>query len=118
MIKLLIRFLMYFAIFGIMALLAAGIQGDIGGLILIALVLALANLLVRPIVTAIALPFNLITFGIASIFVNMLTLLIADAIVASASVAGFWWMALVCVLIMAGDCIIRSAYHAKYKNGI
>jgi putative membrane protein len=118
MVKQLIRFFTYFAVFGILALIGAGVYGDIGGLLLMALILTLANLIVRPILTVLALPFNILTFGIASLFVNMLTLLIADAIVSSAFVAGFWWMLLASALIMVGDAIVRSAYHERYRNGI
>jgi hypothetical protein len=53
---------------------------SVPGILLLALTLAITNTLLRPILVLIALPFNLITFGIASIFANLLTLIIANAI--------------------------------------
>ena len=105
--KLLIRIVAYFAVFVVLNQLFLGIEGKILAFLLLALVLALANNIIRPVLTFIALPFNIITFGIASVFVNILMLLIADSIVVQVSIDGFWLMALVSVLIMAVDTLIR-----------
>ena len=81
-----------------------------------ALMLALVNMILRPIFVAIALPFNLITFGIASVFANLLSLVIANAIIGGPITAGFWAMLLVALVIMlADDCIraIRAAAKSK-----
>lgn len=101
------RVLGYFIVFAACSLLFAAPGGSMPALLLLAFVLALANHIIRPILTFVALPLNLLTLGIAGVFVNMLTLLIADAIVTGASVGGFWMMALVCVCIMAVDALIR-----------
>ncbi|MFZ5974224.1 MAG: phage holin family protein [Bacillota bacterium] len=115
--KLLMRFIAYFLIFFGLSYLLSGVAGDVMGFVLLAMILALANMLIRPLLTLVALPFNILTFGIASIFVNMLTMLIADAIVASASVTGFWTMALVSMLVMAADGCIRAVRYAGKKQG-
>lgn len=111
--KLMVRFLAYFLIFMVLTYLLPGVTGDVIGFLMLALILALANLVIRPLLTVVALPFNLLTFGIASIFVNMLTLIIADAIVGPASVAGFWTLALISVLVMAADACIRGVRHTE-----
>ena len=113
MVKLIVRFLAYFLIFMLLSTFIPGVFGDVAGFVLLAAMLAIANLLIRPLLTLVALPFNLLTFGIASVFVNMLTLIIADAIVLSAGIAGFWNLALVSVLVMAADSCIRAARHAQ-----
>lgn len=105
--KLLIRVLAYFALFVLLGQIFIGIEGEILAFLLLSLILTLANSIIRPILTLIALPFNIITFGIASVFVNMLTLLIADSIVTQTDVSGFWLMLLVSVLIMGIDALIR-----------
>lgn len=108
--KLIVRFLAYFLVFMLLsAILPATVTGDAWGFLLLAGILVLANLFIRPLLTLLALPFNLLTFGIASVFVNMLTLLTADAIVAPALLQGFWTLALASVLIMAVDACIRTA---------
>ena len=117
MVKLIIRFLVYFLIFVALSTFVHGVAGDVPGFALVALLLAVANLLIRPLLTVAALPFNLLTFGLASVFVNMLTLIIADAIVLSAGFAGFWTLALAAVLVMAADGCIRAARHTRMFRG-
>lgn len=81
-----------------------------------ALMLALVNMILRPIFVAVALPFNIITLCITSIFANLLSLVIANAIVGGPITAGFWAMLLVALVIMlADDCVrtIRAAAKAK-----
>lgn len=115
MIKLILRVAMYFLILVVSASLFHGIEGATLAFLLLALVLALANGIIRPFLTLIALPFNLLTFGIASVFVNMLTLLIADAIVTTASIGGFWLMLVVSVVIMLADTFIRWLRFNRWK---
>lgn len=105
--KFLIRILAYFALFVLLNQIFVGIDGEILEFLLLALILALTNGLIRPLLTLIALPFNIITFGIASIFVNILTILIADSIVAQTAINDFWLMLLASVLIMGIDSLIR-----------
>ncbi len=81
-----------------------------------ALMLALVNMVLRPIFVMIALPFNIITLGVASVFANLLSLVIANAIVGGPITAGFWAMLLVSLIIMlADDCVraIRAAVKAR-----
>jgi putative membrane protein len=101
------RFVVYFLVLIVLSFIFTEINGDTLSFLLLAFVLAITNSIVRPLLTLIALPFNFLTLGIASIFVNILTLLIADSIVNGASIGGFWLMALVSVVIMLADAFIR-----------
>lgn len=86
------------------------------GLIAPALILAGVNTLIRPVLVALALPFNVLLFGIVSVFANLLSLVIASAIAGGALAAGFWVMLLIAFVIMlADDCIrhIRKAVRLK-----
>ena len=78
------------------------------GLIVPALILAGVNTVIRPFLVAVALPFNLITFGIASVFANLLSIVIASAIAGGALYAGFWAMLLTALVIMLADDAIRN----------
>ena len=80
-------------------------------ILLSALVLALVNTLIRPIISVIALPFSLITFGIAVIFVNVLTLVIAGGITGGALASPFWIKLVIAVVIMIVDSTIRYTRH-------
>jgi putative membrane protein len=63
---------------------------DAGTLLLAALVLTLANMLVRPLVTFLAIPLIIITLGIALFFVSLAMLLLTAWIVHGFAIDGFW----------------------------
>ena len=106
--KLILRTAVYFAIICVFELLFKRVSGAMELLLLGAFVLALFNTLIRPVFTVLALPANLITLGIASIFVNMLTITISDAIVSGITIEGFWVNMLMAVAVMMADSIIRK----------
>ena len=61
-----------------------------GPVILAGAVLGLANVFLKPLVTFIALPLILLTFGIAYFFVNVVMLLFTEWVVPDFSIDGFW----------------------------
>jgi putative membrane protein len=63
---------------------------DAGTLLLAALVLTLANMLVRPLVTFLAIPLIILTLGIALFFVSLAMLLLTAWIVHGFAIDGFW----------------------------
>ena len=74
------------------------------------------NTFIRPILLILALPLNMLTFGITSIFVNTLTLVIAKAISAHAITAGFWiWFLTAGIIIIIEDQMfaMRSRQHLE-----
>jgi putative membrane protein len=107
-----IKAVLYFAV--LLAAMAIGLLPpvQVTALIVAALVLAAVNTLIRPIIVTLALPFNFITFGIASIFANLLTLVIANGMVGGTVTAGFWAMLLVAFVIMLADDAVRAIRHA------
>lgn len=90
------------------------IKGDYSDILLFALLLSAINTLIRPVFTFIALPFNLISMGLASVFVNMFMIQIGEWIFHADKISGFWITALISALIMLADlfiirCIRREA---------
>ena len=61
-----------------------------GPLLLAGAVLGLANVFLKPLLTFIALPLILLTFGIAYFFVNVVMLLFTEWVVPDFSIDGFW----------------------------
>jgi putative membrane protein len=61
-----------------------------GPLLLAGAVLGLANVFLKPLVTFIALPLILLTFGIAYFFVNVVMLLFTEWVTPDFSIDGFW----------------------------
>jgi putative membrane protein len=64
--------------------------GRWGSIILAGAVLGLANVFLKPLVTFIALPLILLTFGIAYFFVNVVMLLFTEWVTPEFSIDGFW----------------------------
>ena len=61
-----------------------------GPLLLAGAVLGLANVFLKPLLTFIALPLILLTFGIAYFFVNVAILAFTEWVVPDFSIDGFW----------------------------
>ena len=81
-----------------------------------AAVLAGVNTLIRPILVAVALPLNILTFGIASVFANLLALVIANAIIGGVMTNIFGIMLLIAFVIMLADDGVRNARQAIQKR--
>jgi putative membrane protein len=61
-----------------------------GPVILAGAVLGLANVFLKPLLTFIALPLIVLTFGIAYFFVNVVVLLFTEWVTPDFSIDGFW----------------------------
>ena len=64
--------------------------GRWGSILFAGAVLGLANVFLKPLVTFIALPLILLTFGIAYFFVNVVMLLFTEWVVPDFAIDGFW----------------------------
>src|SRR4051812_49403683 len=69
------------------------------GAIIFAIVLALLNLIVKPVLSLFGLPLTIITLGLFALVINALIILIADYFIDSMVVDGFWWALIFSVLL-------------------
>src|SRR5665213_2454194 len=60
------------------------------GAIVLAVVLAILNLFIRPFITLLTLPLNILTLGLFSLVINALLVWLAGAIVPGVAIPGFW----------------------------
>ncbi|HRH26167.1 MAG TPA: phage holin family protein [Candidatus Paceibacterota bacterium] len=74
----------------LLAYLIPGVDSTLTGAFLAALVIGLINVFIRPVISVLTLPVNIITLGIFSLIVNALLIMIAAEIVPGFSVSGFW----------------------------
>ena len=65
----------------------------------VALLLALINMFIKPVIVLLTLPLTIITLGLFILVINAWILLIIDKIVDGFSVKGFWWAVLFSVFI-------------------
>lgn len=67
--------------------------------ILVAVVLALLNAFVKPLMVFLTIPFTIVTFGLFLFVINALIILLASAIVRGFEVKGFWWALLFSIIL-------------------
>ncbi|MES2225211.1 MAG: phage holin family protein [Patescibacteria group bacterium] len=75
---------------GIAAYILPGVTITIAGALVLAVVLGIINIFIKPIVKLLTLPLTIITLGLFSLVINALLILLAGAVVPGFVVAGFW----------------------------
>ena len=72
---------------------------DFKSALIFAVVLALLNAIVRPILTFLTFPITVITLGLFLLVINALIILLADKFMDSMTVDGFWWALIYSILL-------------------
>lgn len=80
--------------------------------IVFAVVLAILNAIVKPILIILTLPLTLITLGLFLFVVNALVVLLASRFVKGFSIDGFWWSLLFSIILS----IVSSLLFKKEKK--
>lgn len=92
-----------FAVF-ISGYLVTGISVSVFGSVVVAIVLGVINLFIKPVVKLLALPITVLTLGIFSLVINALFVLLVGKLVPGFVVSGFWpafWFSIVLSLVNA-----------------
>jgi putative membrane protein len=107
---LLVRFVGNVAAIWVAAELLGGVSyaDKLENLLLAALVLTIANWLVKPVLTILALPVIVLTLGVALFFVSLAMLLLTAWLVDGFRVAGFWTAVAATIIVWA----VNAAVHA------
>ena len=74
----------------IAAYLIPGVTVTLTGALVLAVVLGIINIFIRPILRILTLPLTILTLGIFSLILNALLVMLAGAIVPGVTIAGFW----------------------------
>jgi putative membrane protein len=82
--------------------------GNIPALLIMGLVLSIVNLLLKPLLLLITLPFNILTLGLFSFIVNAWTIMIADHFVSRISMGGFLNSLLASFIIVILHHLLRA----------
>lgn len=80
---------------------------------ILAAVIILINLTLKPIIILLTLPLTLITFGLFLLVINALMILLADHFIDGFSVDGFWW-AILFALVLS---VINSLFGNRMDSG-
>src|SRR5215218_262031 len=77
-------------------------------LALAALVFTIVNWIVKPILAILSIPLIIITFGVAYFFVNVLMLVLTDAVVGDFEVGGFWTVVGATIVIWLVNVVVGA----------
>lgn len=75
---------------GISAYLIPGVSVTVAGALVLAVVLGIINIFIKPVIKLLTLPITIITLGIFSLVINALFIMLAGVIVPGFIVSGFW----------------------------
>ncbi|MFA5133773.1 MAG: phage holin family protein [Patescibacteria group bacterium] len=67
--------------------------------LIVALLLGIINMFIKPIISLLTLPLNILTLGIFSFVINALFVLLVSAIVPGFNVRNFWWALLFSIIL-------------------
>ena len=76
--------------------------------IVVAALLALLNVFVRPILILFTLPITIFTFGLFLLVVNAIIILICDALITGFDVDGFWYALLFSLFLSITQSLVRK----------
>lgn len=76
--------------------------------IVLAMVLALLNFLVKPLLVLFTLPVTILTLGLFLLVINALIILFAENLVPGFQVAGFWWALIFSLLLSFLQAVLHS----------
>lgn len=76
--------------------------------LVLALVLAILNLLVKPILIILTLPATIITLGLFLLVINAIIILLASNLVKGFKVDGFWWALIFSLVLTVVSGIMHS----------
>lgn len=74
--------------------------------IIVAVVLALLNILVKPLLIFLTLPATLISFGLFLFVINAVIILLVDWLISGFGVDGFWWALLFSILLTLAQSVL------------
>lgn len=74
--------------------------------LIVAVVLALLNMTVKPLLVFLTLPATLITFGLFMLVINAVIILLIDWLISGFGVDGFWWALLFSLLLTLAQSLL------------
>lgn len=105
--------LLRFLLNGLAVLLAAYLLPGVdvnhfGYALLVALVLSLINIFIKPLLVVLTIPITVVTFGLFLLVINALMILLADWLIVGFEVDGFWWALLFSLILSLFNSMFRD----------
>ena len=81
--------------------------------LIFAIVLAILNLVVKPILSILSLPVTILTLGLFTLVINTLIVLLADWFTDGITIEGFWWALIFSVALSIITSVLESIFISK-----
>jgi putative membrane protein len=96
----------------IAAYLVPGVHVTLIGALVLAIVLGLVNIFVKPVIALLTLPINIVTLGISWLIINALIIMVLGLIVPGFGVSGFWAAFFFSIILS----LINALFHLGMKK--
>jgi len=107
--KLIIKLLLTALAVVVLAKILPGVHVEgYGSAIIVAIVIALLRLIVKPILVVLTLPITIVTFGLFLLIINAIIILLAGYFVGGFTVTTIWWALLFSLLLSLFQSILFS----------
>ena len=115
--KFLVKLILYSVAIMLTSYLLPGvhIDGFISAFILAA-VLALLNITLKPLLIILTIPFTIFTLGLFLLVINAVIILVADSLIPGAQIDGFWWALLFSLIVSILNGLFTGMSTEKNKN--
>lgn len=94
------------------------ISGGYKSALIAAIVLALVNSLVRPILTVLTFPATVFTFGLFSFVITALMVMLMDYFIGHVEISSFWWALLFGLIVSFAGSLIDKALNNEKRRPI
>ena len=94
------------------------ISGGYKSALIAAIVLALVNSLVRPILTVLTFPATVFTFGLFSFVITALMVMLMDYFIGHIEISSFWWALLFGLIVSFAGSLIDKALNNEKRRPI
>lgn len=90
--KFLVKLILYSVAILLTSYLLPGVHVDsFGSAFILAAVLALLNITLKPLLIILTIPITIISLGLFLLVINALIIMVADSIIPGVQIEGFWW---------------------------
>ena len=87
-----------------------------GYALLVAAVISLANVIVKPILVLFTIPITIVTLGLFLLVINAVIIMLVDYLVSGFEVDGFWWALAFSLILSVFNSLFSDLSKDKSKN--
>jgi len=85
--------------------------------LLVALLLAVLNATLKPVLIILTIPFTIVTFGFFLLVINALIIMITSMLIEGFVVEGFWWALLFSIVMAVINSVLEKLLSPKTQEG-